>query len=219
IDISGIVDDQLVEGNETVVVTLSTTNNANAAIAASPNDNATVTIQDNDTATVTLSGSTTAAEGGATGSLTATLTLNTSGTGAPSLATDITGITLVGQPDYSSDTKSFSSGAVSGNTVTLTVTATDDQLVEGPESFLASLVDTTSNASVTETDRKSVVRERVDTATVAVSGSTKAAEGGATGSLTATLTLNTSGTGAPSLATNITGITLVGQADYRSDSK
>src|SRR5439155_568165 len=96
-------------------------------------------------------GAKTAAEGGATGSLTATLTLNTSGTGAPSLATDITGITLVGQPDYSSGTKSFSSGAVSGNTVTVTVTHTGDQSVEGPESFSASLVDTTSNASVTET--------------------------------------------------------------------
>src|SRR5207247_2545928 len=119
-------DDQLVEDRKSVVEgKRETTSNA----SVTETDSGSLSVTDNDTATVTLSGSTTAAEGGATGSLTATLTLNTSGTGASSLATDITGITLVGQPDYSSDTKSFSSGAVSGNTVTLTVTATDDQLV------------------------------------------------------------------------------------------
>src|SRR5439155_572030 len=98
--------------------------------------------------------------------LTTPLILRSSGTGAPSLATDITGITLVGQPDYSSDTKSFSSGAVSGRTVTRTDTATDDQLVEGSGSILASLVDTTSNASVTETGSGSLSVTDHDTATV-----------------------------------------------------
>src|SRR5439155_312017 len=140
-------DDQLVEGPESFSASLvDTTSNASVTERWGGRRGG----KENDTARVTLSGETTAAEGGATGSLTATLTLNTSGTGAPSLATDITGVTVVGQSVYSSRTKLFSSGAVSGNTVTLTVTATDDQLVEGPESFSASLVDTTSNASVTE---------------------------------------------------------------------
>src|SRR5206468_463242 len=120
---------------------------------ASPTSNASVslftadgiTVTDNDTATLTLSGATTAAEGGATGSLTVTLGLVTSGTGTPSLATSITGITLASNADYSSNSQSFSSGAVAGNTVALTVTATDDQLVEGSESFTGSLASPTSN--------------------------------------------------------------------------
>src|SRR2546421_559062 len=81
-----------------------------------------VSVTDNDTATVTLSGSTTAAEGGANGSFTATLTLDTNGTGPASLQAHITGITLASNADYSSDTQSFGVGAVTGDTVTLTVT-------------------------------------------------------------------------------------------------
>src|SRR5438876_917370 len=90
-----------------------------------------LSVTDNDTATVTLSGSTTAAEGGATGSLTATLTLRSEERRVGKEARDSRGMTLVGQPDYSSDTKSVSSGAVSGNTVTLTVTHADDGLRDG----------------------------------------------------------------------------------------
>src|SRR4029079_11407710 len=156
--------------------------------------------------------------GGSTGALTATLTLNTSGTGSASLQTPITGITLASNADYSSDSQSFSAGAVSGDTVTLTVTATDDQLVEGPESFTASLATPTSNASVSTGGSGAVNVTDNDTATVTLSGSTTAAEGGSTGALTATLTLNTSGTGTQSLATAITGVTLASNADYTSST-
>src|SRR5438093_549477 len=110
----------------------------------------TVNVTDNDSATVTLSDTADVEEGGATDTLTVTLTLQTSGSGPVALATDINGITLAGNADYSSDTQSFLSGAVAGDTVTLTVTAVNDRLVEGPESFTALLVNTTR-------DRKSVV--------------------------------------------------------------
>ena len=130
------VDDQLVEGPESFpgVTLAAPTSNATVSTAGS----GTVNVTENDTATVTLSGTTKATEGGATGSQTVTLTLNTSGTGSPSLATAINGITLASNADYSSDTQSFGVGAVSGTTTTLTVTATDDQLVEGTENGLSS---------------------------------------------------------------------------------
>ena len=51
IDVSGIVDDVLVEGNETVIVTLTGTSDAAVGVNATP---ATVTIADNDTATLTV---------------------------------------------------------------------------------------------------------------------------------------------------------------------
>src|SRR6185436_13070409 len=135
--------------------------------------------------------------GGATGAVTATLTLNTSGTGTPQLATAITGITLTANADYSGSTAAFASGASNGDTASLTVTATNDQLVEGPESFTASLTGTTSNATVSQAGSATVNVADNDTATVTLSGTTTATEGGATGAVTATLTLNTSGTGTP----------------------
>src|SRR5439155_7740758 len=79
--------------------------------------------------------------------LTVTLTLQTSGSGPVALATDINGITLAGNADYSSDTQSFLSGAVAGDTVTLTVTAVNDRLVGCPESFTGSEEHTTDIAA------------------------------------------------------------------------
>src|SRR5262249_18280155 len=91
-------------------------------------------------------------------------------TGSASLATAISGITLASNADYSSNTQSFSSGALDGAAVSLTVTATDDRLVEGPENGLsASLVNTTSNASVTETGTGTVNVTDNDSATVTLS--------------------------------------------------
>jgi hypothetical protein len=148
IDVTGVVDDRLVEGDEDIDVTLTGTDHVDVTVG-SPNS-ATVIITDNDTATVTLSGTADVVEGGATDTLTATLTLSTSGTGTESLQTAITGVTLASHGDYSSDTQSFGVGAMDNDTVTLTVTATDDRYVEGPESFSASLAATTSNASVSE---------------------------------------------------------------------
>ncbi|NIV26472.1 MAG: hypothetical protein GWN45_03670, partial [Gammaproteobacteria bacterium] len=51
IDVSGIVDDLVVEGDETVTVTLTGTSDAAVSVDATP---ATVTIADNDTATLTV---------------------------------------------------------------------------------------------------------------------------------------------------------------------
>src|SRR5439155_431577 len=137
------INDTLIEGGEVFLVqALSATGPATAS------GTRTISVTDNDSATLTLSGSTTPAEGGGTGSLTATPMWNTSGSGAPSLATPITTIKLASNGDYSSDTQSFSSGALNGDTVTLMITATNDQLVEGLESFTASLAAPSSNASV-----------------------------------------------------------------------
>src|SRR5207244_2534173 len=135
------------EGPESFTALLvNTTSNADVTEDGS----GTVNVTDNDSATVTLSDTADVEEGGATDTLTVTLTLQTSGSGPVALATDINGITLAGNADYSSDTQSFLSGAVAGDTVTLTVTAVNDRLVEGPQSLHASLPITTSNADVTE---------------------------------------------------------------------
>src|SRR2546422_875520 len=236
INVSGIVDDAIVEADETVVVTL-TSVSGDPQISLDPvaaNKTATVTIADNDSATVTLSGTTTAVEGGTTeggttGALTATLSLQTSGTGTASLATAITGITLASNADYSSNSQAFGIGAVDGATVSLTVRATDDQLVEGPESFAAAaLVDTTSNAAVTESGTGTVNVSDNDSATIAfLVASSTVGEAAAMQDVTAVLTITASGTGTVQLAREVTvnvtdaggGTATGGGTDYTATTK
>ena len=64
IDVTGIVADSLVEGVETVIVTLTGTDNAGITVATSPNDTATVNIADADTADVSVAATTNGNEAG-----------------------------------------------------------------------------------------------------------------------------------------------------------
>ncbi|NIU06024.1 MAG: DUF2341 domain-containing protein [Gammaproteobacteria bacterium] len=128
IDVTGIVDDALVEGNESVTLTLTGTDNPAVGVDVTP---ATVAIADNDTPGVTIAesgGSTNVTEGGAAD--TYTVVLDSQPTA------DVT-VTLT--PDGEIDL-----GAGAGNAITLTFTATnwnvpqtvnvianDDALVEG----------------------------------------------------------------------------------------
>ena len=64
IDVSGIVDDAIVEANETVIVTLTSVTSGDPQITldATPPTTATVTIADNDSATVSIANDATASE-------------------------------------------------------------------------------------------------------------------------------------------------------------
>src|SRR5262245_65435054 len=96
---------------------------------------------------MTLWGWRTAVEGGATGSLTVTLGLNTSGTGPAQLATAITGITLAPNADYSSDTQSFGVGAVTIGRASRTERASATAAVGGSEPATGRLAVVTRRAS------------------------------------------------------------------------
>src|SRR5439155_20847953 len=71
--------------------------------------------------------------------------------------------------DYTSDTKSVLSDPLSFPTRRSSDLAVNDRLVEGPESFTALLVNTTSNASVTEDGSGAVNVTDNDSATVTLS--------------------------------------------------
>src|SRR4029453_13863905 len=74
IDVTGIVDDSIVEGDETVVVKLGSVTSGDPQITIGATDTATVTIFDNDSATVSIAKTTDANEAGsAPGKLTVTL--------------------------------------------------------------------------------------------------------------------------------------------------
>ena len=65
IDVTGIaVQDSLVEGDETVIVTLTGTDNGQVSVIASPDDEATINVFDNDTALLSLAATTDGDEDG-----------------------------------------------------------------------------------------------------------------------------------------------------------
>src|SRR5437667_309899 len=93
-------------------------------------------------------------------------------------------VKITAAPDFSSNVQSFGVGSVNNATVTLTVTATDDPATT--EIYTLSLHDALPicNASVSTAGSGTVNVTDNDSATVTLSGTTTAVEGGATGSLT-----------------------------------
>ena len=128
------------------------------------------------------------------------------------MQTAITGVTVPSAADYTSSSGSFGVGAVSGATSTLTITAVDDQLVEGPESFPGvTLSAPTSTASVSTAGSGTVNITDNDTATVSVAGTLNGSE---TGPASATFTVTQS---AASSTDTVVAFTLGGTATEGSD--
>jgi large repetitive protein len=150
--------DTIVEGDETIVVTLTGTDNVDATIMASPDDVATVTITDDDTATLAFATTTgTAGEDAGTYAVDVTLTVSGGGTLASDVTVDIadllTGSATSGGSDYSftsPTTLTFAAGSGDA-TQSATVTIVADTVTEGDETVdldLTTLVDTTGQVTI-----------------------------------------------------------------------
>ncbi len=137
-----VLSDASIEGDETVVVTLTGTDNTNVTIGA--NDSATVTITDNDTATLAITTTAQAAEDNTDGLFTITTTnqFNT----AVTVDISITGSATEGT-DYAAigTTVNFPANTTS---ITLPVEVLADASVEGDETVVVTLTDT-DNTDVT----------------------------------------------------------------------
>ena len=158
IDVTGIVADALVEGIETVIVTLTATDNPGITLAASPNDTATVNILDSDSANVLIASTT---DGNEAGPVDGQFTVTQSITSATDtvITYTIAGTAIPGGTDYSS-----LSGLVTvlagDTTATIDVTGiVADALVEGIETVIVTLTGT-NNSGIT------VAASPNDTATV-----------------------------------------------------
>ena len=152
-----VLDDNIIEGNETVVATLDTVTVGETAISIGAASSATVTIGDDDTASVSLSVSDPgAAESPAdAGEFTVNLT-QPNGTGAPiTVNYTVTGSATNGT-DFAtlSGTVDIADGASSA---TIVLTPVDDALFEGAESVELTLT-STSNTSVTVDPRAATAR-------------------------------------------------------------
>jgi len=162
-----VQDDSIVEGTETVSVTL-TAATSNAAITASGSDSLDIT--DEDTATVGVaksSGGDGAEPGSDDGEFTVTMTKASS--------TDTTvSYTVGGTASAGSDYTALSGSVIvlAGNTTAvIAVDVQDDPTVEGTETVIVTLTATTSNSSITASGSESLDITDDDTATVGVAKS------------------------------------------------
>jgi hypothetical protein len=196
IDVTGINNDTIVEGNETVVVTLTGTNNGLIGIVATP---ATVNIADNDTATVSIANSGDAAET-STVAGEFTLTMTTSSESATVVSYTVTGTATDGGTDYTT------------LPVTVTIPA-GDTIVEGNETVVVTLTGTNNGLIGIDATPATVNIADNDTATVSIANSGNANE---TGSVAGefTLTMTTTSESPTVVSYNVGGSATAGGTDY-----
>ncbi|MCV6631300.1 MAG: gliding motility-associated C-terminal domain-containing protein [Flavobacteriaceae bacterium] len=174
-----ISDDTEVEGDETFDLTLGTPSLSLVTAPAAGNEG-TGTIENDDTATVSISSAATADEGD---TMSFTVTLNGDVQDSFDVPLSITDIET-DSGDYtalaSGAKVSFGADASDGDTQTIEVATTDDNLVESSETFTLDL-GTPSNSSITAesgNDKGTGTINSEDTATVSINDPTEVTEGG-----------------------------------------
>ena len=127
--------DSIVEGNETFTVGLLVDGPPSATAGITATDTATGTIKDDDTASVTISDAS-ATEGD---NLTFTVTLDKAVKGGLTVTPSFSGGTATANTDYTPNTKALSFSGTAGEKKTFTVATSEDDEVEGDETFTVSL--------------------------------------------------------------------------------
>ncbi|MFY0594761.1 Calx-beta domain-containing protein, partial [Roseivirga sp.] len=182
ITIAGIVDDAILESNETVIVTLSNLSNANAGT----NQVHTYTINDNDAAAVTIADITGAENGG---DITVTATLDNAVQGGFTVDVSTADGTAEAGDDYTaitSQTLTFSGTA--GEMQTFTITPTADTKLEADETLTVSQGNFgATSLSIDISDGATVTINNDDNAAVTIEDVSGAENGG---DLTFTATLD-----------------------------
>jgi hypothetical protein len=179
IDVTGIVADALVEGSETIIVTLSATDNAAIAIASSPGDTATINLLDASTAEVSIAATADANEAGPVdGQFTVTQTATS--TSDTIVNYSVAGTATAGA-DYTALTGSVTIPAGS-TTATIDVTGiVTDTLVEGTETIEVTLTGTDDVAiavASSPNDTATIDLFDASTAEVSIAATTDANEAG-----------------------------------------
>ncbi len=207
--------DALVEGNETYTLGIAldpVPAGMNVSVAPTP---FTGTITDTNSATLTLTGGATVAESIGTTPLSVTLnvaggaTLSDAVTVAVNL-TDGTATYAAGAGDFSiggaanSVTVTFPAGSVGGASEVVDVSINDDVLVEGSESFTASLGAVTGVALVTGSAQTLTITDNESASVSFLASSSSAPEGTTPHTVQAALAITSVGTGTPALQDAVT---------------
>ncbi|MDW3194093.1 MAG: Calx-beta domain-containing protein [Cytophagales bacterium] len=208
VTIAGIVDDAILETNETVILTLS--NPVNATLGA--NTTFTYTINDNDNAAVTIGD---VALNEADGTVTVTATLDNAVQGGFDVdVTSADGTASTSAGDYTAVNETLTFAGTAGETQTFMVNVTDDATVEVAETITLSLSGLTTSAPVDITDDATVTINNDDAAVVTIADVT-ADENSGTQTITATLDVAVDGGFAFDVFTT-DGTATVADSDYSS---
>ena len=171
-----VIDDLIVEGNETVIITLTAVTSGAASLGAAANLVATNTIADNDAATVTIANTTNGNEAGAVAGVMTVTQTKVSATNTV-IAYSVGGTATSGS-DYTalSGTVTIPAGSTSA---TINIPVIDDAIVEGSETAIVTLTSITSGlptlgATLTATN---TIADN-DSATVTIANTTDGAEAG-----------------------------------------
>ncbi|PKO13526.1 MAG: hypothetical protein CVU39_18560 [Chloroflexi bacterium HGW-Chloroflexi-10] len=184
-----VSDDDMVEGDESVILTLTGTDNADVVVAGPPANTGTVTISDDDFSSATIAANVaTAVEDGANGRFIVTLdkesktdtvvTYSISGTAANN-----TDYTSLGSGDPLTGTVTIPAYTSSA---TIDVEALTDSLVEGTQTVILTL-DSTDNSRISVSGSATVDITDVDSATISIAGTTAAREPSTNGLFTLTM--------------------------------
>lgn len=173
------VDDLLVEGNESVVVVITSIISADPQVNLVPsmNDVATLSIIDDDASTVTISGATVSEDDDYA---VLTLTLSNAAVSPIEVAFAVNDGTAVKPGDMMDPATLTASFAIGATLATVSIPIVDDSLVEGTEDFTVSLTSIASGPGtlVSGTQGTVTIQDNDDDAVVTISGGS-ATEGGA----------------------------------------
>ncbi|WP_188834849.1 beta strand repeat-containing protein, partial [Pedobacter zeae] len=201
-----VLTDNIVEGTETVVATLTVSGNPTVTVSNTP---ATINITDNTTATVTVAATKDGAEPGTAGEF--TFTLSNVSTTDTQIAYSVTGTATSGS-DYTSigTTVTIPAGQTS---VRVSVSVLDDNIAEGTETVILTMAAATSNPSVTASTVPATVNiTDNDTSVATITAGTSGSENGpVNGSFTVTLSNPSS---QPTTITYTLGGTATEGSDY-----
>ncbi len=176
-----VIDDAVVEGNETVIITLTsiTSGSPGVTLGAAASIVATNTIADNDAPTVSIANTTNGNEAGAVNGV-MTVTMSATRPTAVTLTYSVAGTATSGT-DFTalSGTVTIASGAT---TATISIPVIDDLIVEGSETVIVTLTAVTSGAASLGVPANLVATNTIadnDTATVTIANTTNGNEAGA----------------------------------------
>ena len=214
-----IVEDVLLEGDETVIFGLSSLVDGTTTQASigSPSSH-TATISDNESATLAIATTSSATEAGGSQTV-GVVTLTITGTGSGTFALG-TGITLTADVTQTSGTASsgsdytafgtqtvtFNGGAATGTTKNTTLAVLDDVLLEGSETVGLTLGNLSTNSTATtlgNTSNTTTISDN-ESATLAIATTSSATEAGGSQTVgVVTLTITGTGSGTFALGSGI----------------
>ncbi|RFM31701.1 beta strand repeat-containing protein, partial [Chitinophaga silvisoli] len=207
-----VIDDQIIEGDETVIVTL-TGASASTLGTFTANSNATVTIADDENKTISITKAADAAEPATNGAFTVSLPSGVSATEAITVTYTVTGTATAGT-DYTALSGSVVIPA-GANSTTIDVAVIDDQLIEADEAVIATLTGAAANTlgAFTANNNATVTIADNEDRTITIAKTTDAAEPSVNGAFTVSLASGVTATEDINITYTISG-TATANDDY-----